>query len=317
MTLLGGAVLLILAGAPALAQVFRGGIDMVALTVTVTDGDGHSVSGLTASHFAVYEDGVEQEVSLFGAEDVPVDVALVTDASSSMHLLLPAVRDGGQALLGRLRPGDRAAVYAVRGRTDVTAPLTADLAAVRTAVRDLHASGTTALYDAVYLALRQFHGERTRNPGRRRQALVIFSDGVDNASHVGHEDVIAAARSQDVTIYTITLQEPTFSRLDPDDNHRRWMMRTLAFETGGQAFLPTQPEEMRSIYDTIARELISQYALAYVAPPEGEDATFRRVSVRLLPPAHGAVRTRTGYIRPRGPKLRGAQIDRANRPSED
>ena len=296
--MLGGGLLIVLMRGPALAQVFRSGVDMVALTVSVTDERGHSVSGLTAEHFAVFDEGVEQQISLFGAADVPLDVALVTDASGSMEQQLPAVQDGAQALLARLRHGDRAAVVAVRAFAELTAPLNADLEAVRSAVQSLYADGTTALYDSVYLSLRQFERERKRYAERRRQAVVIFSDGIDNSSRVGYDDIISLARVLDVTIYTITLEEKAPGWLALYDPPRaRRLMRTLSLETGGLAFFPARLEEMRPIYDAIARELVSQYALAYIAPPGDDGPIFRRVSVRLVPPAYGMARTRTGYTK--------------------
>ena len=303
-------VMLLRAPSPSLAQVFKSGVDMVALTVTVTDDRGHSVSGLTAGDFAVYEDGVAQPIALFGGADLPLDVALVADASSSMAQQIPAVKDGAQALVARLRPGDRAAVIAVRTKSELAAPLSGDLDAVRGAIRGLSVAGSTALYDGVYLSLRQFELERRQEPQQRRQALVIFSDGVDNSSHVESDDIMALARALDVTIYTITLQQEPVSRfgLDPGLDPR-WLMRTLSTETGGLAFFPTRPDEMRQIYDTIARELVSQYELAYVAPPRDDGPRFRRVGVRLVPPAYGVARTRTGYTK--RPSHAGTQVRRS------
>lgn len=146
-----------------------------------------------------------------------------------------------------------------------------------------------------------FERERQRRPERRRQALVVFSDGVDTSSHVDYDDIVALARALDVTIYTITLQKQTPDEIVPFDYHSpRRLMKTLSVESGGQAFVATQTAEMRPIYDTIARELVSQYALAYVAPPGGDGPSFRRVSVRLVPPTRGVARTRAGYtVRPR------------------
>jgi VWFA-related protein len=260
------------------------------------------VSGLSAQHFAVFEEGVQQPISLFGATEVPMDVALVTDASSSMMQELPAVQDGAEALVARLRRGDRASVVAVRAQGELAAPLDADLAAVRRAIRGLYASGTTALYDGVYLSLRQFERQRRLQPERRRQALVIFSDGIDNASHVDYEEIVALARALDVTIYTITLEEETWGRVMLyDPLQPRWLMRTLSLETGGQAFFPVKSTEMRAIFDRIARELVSQYTLAYVAPPDRDGPRFRRLSVRVVPPAQGVARTRAGYTRPHAP----------------
>ena len=94
-----GCFLMVAAAQAAHAQMFRSRVDMVGLTVTVTDARGQEITGLTADDFAVYEDGVQQQVSLFGSEKVPLDVALVLDTSSSMHAVQPAVKRGARALL--------------------------------------------------------------------------------------------------------------------------------------------------------------------------------------------------------------------------
>jgi VWFA-related protein len=111
---------LTVAGAqPAHARVFSP--DMVGLTVTVTDARGREITGLTADDFAVYEDGVQQQVSLFGSEKAPLDVALVLDTSSSMHAVHPAVKKGARALPAKLRDGDRALVVDVKQRIQIRA----------------------------------------------------------------------------------------------------------------------------------------------------------------------------------------------------
>jgi VWFA-related protein len=295
-TVLASTTVMVGLSTPSLAQVFKSGIDMVALTVAVTDDQGHNVTRLSADDFAVYEDGVPQQIALFGGSDIPVDVALVVDVSGSMAGVLTPLQDGADALVATLRPGDRAAVIAVHSRGDVAAPLNANLDEVRRAIRALYAYGTTALYDGVYLSLRQFERERHQRPDSRRQALVIFSDGLDNSSHVEYDDLTALAESLDVTIYTITLQEPALDHFALDEQrYRKWQMRALATGTGGLAFFPTRSTEMGHIYDTIARELVTQYLLAYVAPPGNDAAKLRHVAVSLVPPAHGVARTRTGY----------------------
>jgi Ca-activated chloride channel homolog len=298
--MLSGVCLLTLAGALTVnAQEFRSGVDMVGLAVTVTDGKGQAVTGLSARDFTILDDGVRQEVALFGSAQVPLDVVLVFDTSSSMAAALPVVKSGARGLLSSLRAGDRAAVVEVKGTINAPAALTADLPSIEAAISRLSARGNTALYDGVYLSLRQFERERRVLPELRHQALVLFSDGVDTASRLGFDDVTALARALDVTIYSITLQEENPSQ-DPAlaDRVREagWQMRRLTRDTGGLAFFPKQILELERIYGTIARELVNQYTLAYLAPVPGEGQTFRRVSIGVVPPARGVARTRTGYV---------------------
>lgn len=285
--------------ASAQGAVFKSSVEMVALTVTVTDASGRCVTGLTADHFAIFEDGVAQTLSLFGSDDIPVDVGLVLDTSSSMLSALPIIQSAARRLVSRLRPGDRAAVIDVKKSVRIPQPFTEDHAKVASAVGGLSATGTTAIYDGLYTLLQEFERERRMRPQIRRQALVLLSDGLDTASHVSFDDVTELTRSRDVTIYAIALQQPALAgdRAEQDRVRRAsWEMRALARETGGLAFFPSKAAELEGVYDAIARELVNQYALGYVTSAPRPDGAFRRVGVKILAPAEGNPRTRTGYV---------------------
>jgi len=280
------------------AQQFRTGVEMVALSVSVTDGRGRNVSGLSAENFAVYEDGVQQPVSLFGSDHVPLDVAIVLDTSGSMASLLPLVKHGARDLLARLRDGDRATLVEIKRRVEVRRDMTPDLASVATAIAVVGAGGTTALYDGLYLSLRQFERERRQHPELRRQALVLFSDGYDTTSNLGFDEIARLARSVDVAVYTVTPDYHYVSPLDPGFDRRRnasWEMRTLSRDTGGLAFFPAKAEDLKPVYDTIAHDLVNQYAVGYLVPRSEDSRKFRQVAVRLVPPVKGVARTRVGY----------------------
>jgi VWFA-related protein len=268
---------------------------MVALTVTVTDAKGKCVNGLTADDFAVFEDGIQQTVSLFGSDEIPVDVALVLDTSSSMTNALPIAKTAARALVDRLRPDDRAALIDVKGSTSIPQPFTDDRARVAAAITAVSARGTTAIYDGVYVSLREVERERRQRPEIRRHALVVLSDGVDTSSHVTFDDVAHLARTLDVTICTIAFSTATMA---PEDPVRRatWEMRTLASETGGLVFFPSTAVDLPGVYDVIARELTNQYALGYVSSAPRQNGAFKRVTLRLVPPAQGRARTRIGYV---------------------
>ena len=305
-----GCFLMVAAAQAAQAQLFRSSVDVVGLTVTVSDARGQEITGLTAEDFAVYEDGVQQHVSLFGSETVPLDVALVLDTSSSMHAVQPAVKRGARALLTKLRHGDRALVVDVKQRIQIRAGLDAGLSHVVASINDLSSSGSTALHDGLYMSLQEFARERRQRPEIRRQALVVFSDGVDTASHVRFEDVSELARALDVTIYTITMHDGQLAQAVARNTEVRraaWEMRALTFDTGGRAFVPSTAVELEGVYDAIARELINQYTMAYVAPAAAasQKQTVRRISIRLIPPAQGVPRTRTSYLANHGQAERG------------
>ena len=152
-------------------------------------------------------------------------------------------------------------------------------------------------------ALREFERERSTSGEMRRQALVLLSDGLDNSSAVRFIDVAQLARRLDVTIYSVALRsDPPSSRSLPlleaeDVGTYDKALNSLARETGGLAFFPRGADALEAICASIARELVSQYAVGYVAPDTGPQGAFRHLSVGVVPPAEGIVRTRSGYLR--------------------
>src|SRR5262245_1352160 len=155
--------------------VFRSGVDMVPLTVTVTDAAGNYKTGLTAADFAIFEDGTPQTVSFFASEDVPVDIAFVVDTSASMYSALPLVKTALHGLLRELRDGDRGTAIEVKQAVSMPQRLTTDRDAIHGAIDSLRAGGSTAMYDGLYLALREFERARRKDREIRRQILILLS----------------------------------------------------------------------------------------------------------------------------------------------
>jgi len=280
----------------------RSGIDMVPLTVTVTDPSGRHVTGLTGNDFTVLEDGVEQPLSFFASVEIPVDVALVLDTSGSMTADLPAVRSAATGLVRTLRAVDRGAVVEVKQSAGISQPFTSDVSRIEQAIRGLSTSGNSAIYDGIYVMLREFERERRTNVQVRRQALVLLSDGLDNRSRLSFEDVMDVARRAGVNIYVIALRgdvalKPRASR-DGSTLQAEYTMGTVARESGGRTFFPKSARELPEIYTAIAHELANQYELGYT-PARPGDGAFRRVMVRVPPQTNACARTRSGYYAPR------------------
>ncbi len=289
-------------------RVFRSEAAMVALNVTVTntdDGD-KLVTGLGVDDFEVYEDGVQQQVRFFESSDVPMDVILLLDTSSSMRDRMPVVHDAARTFMKVLRPGDRGAVVAFNEHVRVLQDLTSDPVAIEEAINATVALGSTGLNNAVYVALKQF-GQRARTDGQiRRQALAVLSDGEDTSSVIAFEDVLALARQMGVSIYTIGLQSSVASvRTAASELNRfsgaTYSLKTLARETGARAFFPATVHELRNVYDAIARELEAQYSLGYSPTNTRLDGRFRRIVVRVTANPYYRPRARTGYTA--GPAL--------------
>jgi len=286
---------------------YKSGVELVPLTVTVTDRAGHYVPDLTGADFAVFEEGKRQVISHFAAGHVPVDLGILLDTSSSMQDTLPVAQKAGAGLVQRLSEGDRAAVIGIASTVLFHQTMTPDLARVDAALRSTHANGATALYDAVYIALRQHQQERLRSPEVRRRVIVLLSDGIDTSSHVTFDEVLDLLRRVDVTVYVVSLAaaDPTLPRVlsvDRRSSESAHALTSLARESGGRLFTARTAHELPAIYDAIGQELGSQYVIGYVPSEPAADGMFRHISVGVLQPAVGMARTRAGYYanRPRG-----------------
>jgi Ca-activated chloride channel family protein len=279
-------------------KVFRSTASMVALNVTVTDGR-KLVTGLSADDFQVYEDGVRQQVSFFESTNVPMDVILLLDTSSSMRDKMPVVHDAANGFMKILREGDRGAIVAFADNVRVLQDLTPDPAAIEAAINSTDANGSTALNNAIYIALKQFGRRAKTSEDVRRQAIAVLSDGEDTSSVVAFDDVVQLARKMGVSIYTIGLHSETSRQREQWGgaplSRSAYALRTLARETGAQAFFPSTVHELKTVYGRIADELEAQYSIAY-APTNGtSDGHFRRIIVRVPTNPEYQPRTRTGY----------------------
>jgi Ca-activated chloride channel homolog len=280
--------------------VFKTGVEMVPLTVTVTDTKGKYVTGLAGSNFEVFEDGVQQDVAFFASDDVPLDVALLVDTSGSMDADLPLVKSAAAGLVAKLRTSDRAIVVDVKGSTRVAQELTSDQNSIARAIHGLSAGGETAVYDAVYLILRELERERRTAAQVRRQALVLLTDGIDTRSRLAFEDVLDVARRGNVSIYVVELKgalaQTPRSALPGAILRSDYALKSVTRESGGRLFEPKTAVDLPGIYSAIAEELFSQYDLGYMPLRAVGNGDFRRVAVRLRPQTNALARTRTGYI---------------------
>ena len=291
--------------APALVQTsatpptFQTRVDLVALTVSVMNTGNQYVRDLGPGDFTVFEDGVAQPVSFFSLSDVPLDLALLIDASASMQPQMTMVRQAASGLLRTLKPGDRAALVEFRDQIVLGQPMTDDLGRVASALESLSAHGGTSLYNALYVTLRDFQKGSAKQSTIRRRAIVVLSDGADTGSLISFDDVLDLARRAGVTLYTIGMQSPSplvrsnarrfFSQTD-------FGLRTLAEETGARAFFPTTDTEVKNVYAAIASELASQYAIGYTSRNSHQDGAWRKVLVRIASRPGVRSRTRTGYF---------------------
>ena len=288
---------------------FTSGVELVPLTVTVTDRAGRYMPDLTAADFAIFEEGRRQAISHFASGDAPIDMGVLLDTSGSMRDTLPLAQNAARGLVQQLRAGDRGAVAGIGTTVSLHQPMTSDLARVDEALQSTQARGSTALYDALYVVLRQYQQERQSFTEVRRQVVVLLSDGIDTSSHVTFEDVLDLVRRVEATIYVVSLGEDPALLKNVVGDRRTFesahALNTLARESGGRLFTPRTTRELPAIYDAIAEELSHQYVIGYL-PSQGADGTFRRVSVGVVQPRVGVARTRAGYYADRGPTAESA-----------
>jgi Ca-activated chloride channel family protein len=286
------------------APTFKGAVDLVALNVVVVNRQQQFVGGLTAHNFAIFEDGVQQDVSFFAAGDLPLDLAILLDTSASMVDRMSTVKQAAVNFVSALRPVDRLLIIDVKDSSRVLAPLSHDVDAAKQAILKTSASGGTAIYNGLYLTLREMTRERRGATDLRRQALVLLSDGDDTSSLVAFDDVMELAKQSGISIYTIMLSSgPSNAYFDrrrhPSLSKAEYGMRSLAQETGGRSFSALDVGDLASVYRIIGQELASQYALAYTPSNRRRDGAYRRVSVRVLDHLDAQPRTRAGYLAPR------------------
>ena len=265
-------------------------LDLVVLQATVRDRAGHAVSGLAQDDFEVYQDGAPQPIHLFRHEDTPVTIGLVVDHSGSMREKLGEVTAAARTFVRASNPEDQ--MFVVNFNEDVSLGLpngttfsnSAD--ELGTAIWGAPALGKTALYDAVIEALQGLQkGER------EKKALIVISDGGDNASHSNLDRVLKMAEESSAVIYTIGV----FSEDDPDQNPK--VLSRLARETGGEAFFPSKPSETVAICARIARDVREQYTIGY-SSMNGKPGAYHAIRVTARSKERGklSVRTRAGYI---------------------
>jgi Ca-activated chloride channel homolog len=230
--------------------------ELVTLPVTVVDPHGGFVTGLRREDFTVYDEGEVQPIEFFTSDDRPATIGLVIDSSGSMRERRQDVTAAATAFAGLSHPLDEFFTVNFNEKVWLGLPhplaFTEDAAQLRAVLAAAPASGMTALHDAVDRAL-----DHLTRGTRERRALIVVSDGGDNASAHTFESVLQHARIADATIYTVTLA-------DPDDREAKpRLMKSLARETGGGTFSPRRADDVRKAFEQIARDIRSGYTIGF------------------------------------------------------
>jgi VWFA-related protein len=259
------------------------------LDVSVKDRHGGFVPGLTKGNFTVFENGVAQPISVFAREDLPVTVGLLVDQSRSMGPKRSDVLIAAQTLIAEGNPRDETFVLnfsdTVRRGLPDSNLFSSDMQALRTALYRGRTEGRTALYDAVFAGLEQLESGH-----RERKALVLISDGGDNASNHDRHEVFHKLDGSIATIYAVGLYDAE------DQDQSPGLLKRLAEVSGGEAFFPASSADMTDVCRGIAKDIRTRYTLGY-APQPSNGGPLRHIRVSVAAPAHSRLiaRARTQY----------------------
>ena len=259
---------------------FRAHTDLVLIPVTVTDTLNRFVLGLQKQDFQLFEDNVEQNLTLFSDEDAPLSVGVLFDESGSMSDKLRTSRDAAAQLLNGLDKADEAFLVEFADLAKLSIGFTGHAQEIQTALKNARAGGLTAMLDAIDTGLLEM--KKARNS---RKAIVIVSDGGDNRSHYTAAQIESLVREADVQIYAMGVFEPVFSfRLTPEEISGPRLLSEIAAQTGGRAFAAGLPGDLPSVANRIAVELRNQYVLGYYPKNRARDGKYRKVKVQVSQP---------------------------------
>lgn len=259
----------------------RVNVDVVQVTVTVSDGRGRFVAGLPESAFHVFEDGHPQTITHFASEDVPLELLVAIDISGSMTPAMPKLRTAVKQFLSEVPAADQVTLLGFNDSIfTLTRKATSQSDRLK-AVDRLAPWGSTALYDVILRGIEMLG----RQTGRR--ALVVFTDGEDQGSHATMTDVERRLQVSDVTLYMIGQgRGVTLDSL-------KKIMERLATPTGGRALFTDNIDELHNAFTDLLDELSNQYLLGYASTNGRHDESWRRIKVDV--DGHHEVRARQGY----------------------
>jgi Ca-activated chloride channel homolog len=285
--------------------------ELVTLNVRVIDRNNRPIDNVKESDFHVFEDGVEQPVSFFTREEVPVSYGMAVDNSGSLRSQLQSVIDAGKTIINSNKPGDETFLvrFISKDNIDMKQDFTSNMELLIDALDNMYVEGgQTAVIDAVYLSAEAVaEYKKGDDNDRRRRALIVVTDGEDRDSFYKPEQLFARLREADVQIYVIGFvneleKDGGFIRKSSRDKAVN-LLNKLASETGGRAFFPQALSELPQIANEIVRDLRTQYVVAYNPTNKARDGSYRAIKVAVSDSSARDKRialTRSGRTAPRG-----------------
>jgi Ca-activated chloride channel family protein len=249
-------------------------VDLVLVPVTVSDSMNHTVTTLKREDFALYEDNTRQNIRYFSTEDVPISVALLVDVSKSMSDKIDAEREAIVEFFNNANPDDEYFAIAFSDRPRVVADSTQSIDQLQGKLLAEEPGGPTAMLDAVYLAVSKLQSARYE-----RKAILIFSDGGDNASQYSLREIKSMVQESDVQIYAVGLFETFFFNTIEEKLGKIWLGE-ITDATGGRTVTVDNREKVPEAAAAISREMRNQYVLGY-RPSTTAKTKRRKIKVRL------------------------------------
>jgi len=226
----------------------------------------------------------------------PIALAILLDTSASMNERLGTAQEAAVGFARRLRKEDAIEVIDFDSQVRILQSFTNDVAALEKAIRGTDVNGSTSLYNAIYISLKELKKAKAASAEEiRRQAIVVLSDGDDTSSLVPYEEVLDLAKRSETAIYAVGLRPAGAYRTEFKE--AEFVLKQLAQETGGRAYFVQAASELPKIYEQISEELANQYSLAYSSKNPMRNGAWRRIVVRVAKPGLTA-RTRQGYYGP-------------------
>jgi Ca-activated chloride channel homolog len=300
------ALLAIAASAPAQVPSFKAEVHLVNISFSVRSADGKLVRGLSSDDFEVFEDGVPQKISSFAQEgQLPLTLGLIVDMSDSQEKFLKRHSKDIETFLKKtVQPKDQVFAVCFGNHLRLVSDLTSStpqviegLARFDKGDRDFPEIGPeedresgTALYDAIYEA----SAAKLHSAENRRRALILFTDGEENASAHDQMDSIGAAQDADAVIYAVRYTDVHKGKLSAHNKFGAQSLNHLTAETGGVQFDGLHTN-LPDAFEHISDELRSMYVLSYHSTNKGRDGRFRKVEIRPKDPAY-AVHAKAGYF---------------------
>ena len=281
---------------PNKSAAIRMNVDMTLLNVSITDSSNNSVTSLNKENFKVYEDGVEQEISAFSSEDVPISIGLIFDMSGSMANKFDRAREAAVQFLRTANPRDEFFLVRFKDRSEMTDRFTFNIEELATRIMFTVAGGRTALLDAVYLGLSQI-----RNAHNGRRALLIISDGGDNHSLYNEADIRNALKESDCQLYAMGIFDRHYIGRKSEERYGWSLLSELVEMTGGRVVPVSKVTDLQDIAYKIGTELRNQYVLGYKPSDRRHKSAWRKIKVKLLAPKGlppVKIYARSGYYAP-------------------